>query len=336
MFGNLVSKDDLPLLVEKLRQGQGPKSLRLLAAFTAKQRVDRTWEIIESPPKHWGSLEAIQRRWNLLATGDPSVTAYDHVASRYLADRDDRVALSIACGTGVHEVRWARTGRFARIDGFDVSPERIEAARERALLEELSDVVHFNVADLRKLDVPPSSYDVVIAINALHHVSPLEPVIQWIGRLLKPEGLIVLRDYVGPDRFQWTPLQLKAADELLAKIPLRYRIRWGSGSVKKRNYRAGRLAMMFSDPSEAAESSRILPLLDGAFEQVERRNLGGTILHLVLKDIAHHFSTGDPKAEAWLERMMLAEDELLANGEVESDFVFGVWRNTERGAGRAD
>jgi len=327
MFGNLISKDDLPLLVEKLRQGHGPRVLSLLVALTDRQRVDRIWGVTESSPKHWSNLEAIQGRWNLLTTGDPSETVYDHVARRYLADRDDRIALSIACGTGAHEVRWAATGRFARIDGFDASPARIEDARERALLEKLSDVVQFNVADVRKLDLPTSSYDVVIAFNALHHITPLEPAIEWIGRVLKPDGLILLRDYVGPDRFQWTPLQLKAADELLAEVPLRYRIRWGSGSVKKRIYRPGRLAMKLSDPSEAAESSRILPLLDGAFEQVELRNLGGTILHLVLKDIAHHFSTGDPKAETWLERMMRAEDQLLANGEVGSDFVFGVWRS---------
>lgn len=335
MLEGLFSKDDLPALREKLRQGHGPRILRRMVSLTPGMRVDRSWEVTESPPKYWGSLDEVQRRWNRLATGDPDQTVYEYVARKYLGDRDDRMALSLACGTGAHEVRWARTGRFARIDGYDASPNRIEKARERAAIEGLEEQVRFDVADVRKLDLDPSSYDVVIAFNALHHISPLAPMVEQIGRVLKPDGLVVLRDYVGPDRFQWTSRQLAAADELLASLPVRYRIRWGSGDVKHRNYRLGRLAMWLSDPSEAAESSRILPLLDERFGPVERTDLGGTVLHLVLKDIAHHFARGDEKAATWLDRLIAAEDELLASGEVGSDFVFGVWRNADRSERRA-
>lgn len=330
MFRNLISKDDLPALREKLRQGNYPRILKRLVSWTARERVDRAWEMTESPPRYWGSLEVIQQRWNLLATGSPAETVYEYVARKYLKDRDDRTALSLACGTGAHEVRWARTGRFARIDGYDISPNRIEKAREHAYVEGLEEQLRFNVGDARKLDIPPSSYDVVIVFNALHHISPLAPMIDWIHRVLRPEGLILLRDYVGPDRFQWPARQLEAANEILETLPVRYRFRWGSGEVKHRNRRVGRLAVWLNDPSEAAESSRILPLLDETFEPVERKDLGGTILHLVLKDIAHHFARRDEKAMVWMERMMLAEDELLASGEFASDFVFGVWR--KRGA----
>jgi SAM-dependent methyltransferase len=325
VFNNLLSKDDLPLLLEKIRQGHGPRVLRMLISVGSRRRVERMWAVTESPPKHWGSLEAVQRRWNLLTTGDTDETLYDYVARTHLADRSDRVALSLACGTGAHEVRFAQTGRFARIDAFDISPARIENARERANREGLEETLRFEVGDARTLNLPDSSYDLIIAMNALHHFTPLKPVVAQMRALLNPGGLIVLRDYVGPDRFQWTSRQIDAADELLRSLPVRYRIHWGSDTVKKRNYRPGRLAVWFSDPSEAAESSQILPLLDEAFETVERKDLGGAILHLVLKDIAHHFARHDPKADKHLERLMAAEDELMARGEVGSDFAFGIW-----------
>lgn len=328
MLRNLISRDDLPLLLEKVRQGHGPRLLRLAVSMTRRRRVDRTWEATESPPKHWGSVQPVQRRWNALVTGDPDTTIYDHVAGNYLADRDDYVALSLACGTGAHEVRFAHTGRFGRIEGYDLSQNRVEKALQRAVNERVDETVKFHVGDVRTLEVAPESCDVVIAFNALHHISPLKPTIAWIRRVLRPGGLVIVRDYVGPDRFQWTSRQLAVADELLATIPLRYRTRWGSGSVKKRNYRIGRLAMILSDPSEAAEASHIVPLLDEHFERVETKDLGGAVLHLVLKDIAHHFGRGEEKADKHLERLMAAEDELMGSGEVGSDFVFGVWRKS--------
>lgn len=323
----LVSKHDPAILVEKLRQGGGPRILRSLLAPSAAGRVGRTWELTQSPRKHWGSLDVIQRRWNLLTGGDASVSLYDYVTDKYLRDRDDCVALSLACGTGAHEVRFARTQRFGRIDGYDLSANRIAKAHERAAGAGVSEVARFHVGDVRALDFDGRPYDVLITINALHHVSPLAPMIGRMKDLLKPGGLVILRDYVGPDRFQWTPAQLAAADAALSTLPQRYRIRWGSGTVKKRNYRPGRLAMMLSDPSEAAESSRILPLLDEMFEPLERKNLGGAMLHLVLKDIAHHFAADDQEAAACLDHLIETEDKLMAAGEVESDFVFGIWRS---------
>jgi len=329
VFNNLISKDDWLLLVEKLRQGHGPSLLRRLASMSAGGRVQVAWDITESPPKYWGSLGIIHERWNLLATGDPTERFYEYVGRTYLNDREDRVAVSLACGTGAHEIRWAQTGRFARILGYDVSKSRIESARRRASEEGVEAIAQFEVGDVRTLATEADTYDVVIAINALHHISPLAPTIEWIQRVVKPGGLIIVRDYVGPDRFQWTARQLQIADELLHSIPVRFRTHWGSGTVKKRNLRPGRLVMRLSDPSEAAESSRIVPLLDEHFECLEKKDLGGAVLHILLKDIAHHFSA-DSKAQKHLERLMATEDELMAKGEVGSDFVFGVWQSNSK------
>lgn len=58
--------------------------------------------------------------------------------------------------------------------------------------------------------------------------------------------------------------------------------------------------MWLSDPSEAVESSDIVPLIHKHFEVVERKDYGGAILHLLFSGIGHHFVSPDPDAKQLL------------------------------------
>lgn len=84
--------------------------------------------------------------------------------------------------------------------------------------------------------------------------------------------------------------------------------------------------MWVSDPSEAAQSSEILPALRERFDLLEVKDLGGTILHLLFKDIAHHYITPDATAQRILGSAFEAEDRALHSGQLPSDFVFAVAR----------
>ena len=261
-----------------------------------------------------------------MISGDENTEPADYVAAEWLAGKRQLLALSVGCGTGREEVRWARTGRFRRIDAYDLSEPRIREAARYAKAEGCADKIRFHAADVRELKAPKGTYDVVIAEGALHHLSPLADVISFLESALKPGGYLVLKDFVGPSRFQWTGRQLEAVDCLLAVLPERYRRRWMTGTVKRRFFRPSRLSMLLSDPSEAAESSRILPLLSEWFEPVERTGIGGTLLHLLFNDIAHNFLSEDAESRRLLRLCFAAEDKLLASRELASDFVFGVFR----------
>jgi len=82
--------------------------------------------------------------------------------------------------------------------------------------------------------------------------------------------------------------------------------------------------MMLNDPSEAVESSRILPLLNSIFYMEEVREYGGTILHLLFNGIAHNFLKEDDETERILRFCFDAEDMLLKMKEIESDFVIAI------------
>jgi hypothetical protein len=83
--------------------------------------------------------------------------------------------------------------------------------------------------------------------------------------------------------------------------------------------------MLISDPSEAVESESIIPVIHSWFEVLEEKRIGGDLLMMVLKDIAHHFITGDLEAKEILKRLFEEEENYLMNVK-NPDFIFGVYR----------
>jgi SAM-dependent methyltransferase len=321
-----VNIHDLEALVEHIRQGQFPLR-RIVSTLlaTGKGRTEEAWSI-ERPPTAWSHIPLIQRHWNCVVTGNAYTGYYEYVLTKYLSDRSSLVALSLACGSGGSELAWAQLGKFARIDAYDLSKERIEYAKRRAREAHCDHILNYEVADVYDLKVIDDHYDVVLAENALHHFTPLDKLLYKIHRCLKPDGYLIVKDFVGPTRFQWTDKQLDIVNGLLAVIPRRYRIRWGSGTVKSRVFRPSILSMILGDPSEAVESSRIMPLLRKAFEIVEVKEYGGTVLHLLFGDIAHNFISEDEETIRILKLCIEVEDLLLGAGELPSDFALAICR----------
>lgn len=313
----ILTLDDFRKLRDKLTEGQ---SLGARFWGASAKRAAAAWHQTESPPRHWYNVPWVQERLNTCATGRADVDHRDYVAETYLKG-GHKTALSMGCGAGSKELAWAKTGVFERIDAFDLSPNRIREAIVKAETAGFVDLLHFQVGDATTFHPPQSAYDVVIAEASLHHFSGLKALIPRLHNWLKPDGLLVLHEYVGPARFQWTPEQLREANALLAKLPDTHRTVWGHSRLKSRCYQPGRLAMWLNDPSEAVESDQILPLLRQHFREVEVRALGGTLLHLLLADIAHHFITPDETALSLLREAAATEDRM----EV-SDFVFAVFR----------
>ena len=143
---------------------------------------------------------------------------------------------------------------------MNLSPPLIEAATAAAVASSQATVLEFRVGNADTIDVAPMSLDAVIWEAALHHMTPLRTVLERAGRWLKPGGLMLVNEFVGPTRFQWTDRQLEAANALLDLLPQRLR-RQPDGRLKSRIVRPSHLAMRL-DPSEAIESSDILPALD--------------------------------------------------------------------------
>jgi 2-polyprenyl-3-methyl-5-hydroxy-6-metoxy-1,4-benzoquinol methylase len=95
--------------------------------------------------------------------------------------------LEIGCGDGDLSVTLARRG--ALVTAIDASPEMIDAARARAVREQVA--ICFDVAEARKLPFPAGQFDIVVAVTVLCFVSDAAPVFQEIARVLRPGGRLV-------------------------------------------------------------------------------------------------------------------------------------------------
>ena len=288
-----------------------------------RNRIMATWGPVRTTSSHWYDVPTVVEHRLRRAAAGMGRDHVDRFVATHLGDRRDLCALSVGCGSGSKEIRWASTGRFARLDAFDLSEAAIKAANDAAAAADLSDVTRFFVGDLFELAIDHDQYDVVIFEDALHHLSPLAEALRKTETLLRPGGYVVVHDYVGPNRLQMKRDALKLANAFLAAIPMRYR-KQTSHRVKRKVSVPSRLRMILRDPSEAPESSSILQLLAGRFDVLEVTMLGGTLINPLLDGIAQNFADSD--GHELLSALLKLEDALIDTGELASDYVFATYR----------
>jgi SAM-dependent methyltransferase len=277
---------------------------------------------VQAPIVQWFHLDAVQARMNFKVTGDPNRDPYQHFLD-VLKARGRRLpverSLTLGSGSGVLERGLCKYDFCRRHDGYDISEANVRHARHEAEKAGLNHL-HYEVADINSLGLPPNTYDTAWFTMAAHHIEALEHVFGQLRRALKPNGMVFLNEYVGPNRFQWTSRQLEAINKLLKILPESYRRR-PDGSIKTEETRPLIREVLGLDPSEAVRSADVLPALEREFRIVERKDYGGTVLHMLLHQIAFHFQSNDSQTRMYLRKLFQAEDKLIASGELPSDFT---------------
>ncbi|AQT70275.1 putative methyltransferase YcgJ [Anaerohalosphaera lusitana] len=322
MFNNFVNRHDFTRFLWGLRHGYGRTILRRLTKGKVG-RVKEAWKKKKRRATAWWELPAINRRINKCMTGDENIGQYIYLSRKYFSDKKGLRGLSLGCGKGSRERIWAGLVDFEYLEGFDISDDSIKTAKEEATIAGLDRVLRYRTADIYTVDIPEKTYDVIFVDHALHHFSPLEPLIQKISSSLKNDGLFIVNEYVGPTRFQWTDRQLELANHLRGMFPEEYRKHDIDGSIKK-VIKPSRLSMIMKDPSEAIESENIMPLLKKYFDFAEYRPCAGAILHLAFEGIGGNFLNEDETTKKLFEMSFCLEDTLTEIGEVGSDYALVV------------
>lgn len=280
--------------------------------------------------RHWTELQQIQEVLNVRVSGDPAVNPYLHLLRTRLAGRlPVPRALTIGCGTGELERGLSPLGFAAAHEGIDVAPGAVAKAAAAAGVAGLSHL-RYRVADANSLRLEPESLDVVFGVHSIHHVAELEHVFEEVARALKPGGLLFLNEFVGPSRLQWTDRQLQVVNGLLRVLPQELRVSLVDGRVKQKARRPTAAEVIATDPSEAVRSGEILAVAAAFFEVLEVRPYGGTILQLLLDDIAGNFSRPDAGTRALLAAICDLEWALIESGDLSSDFAVVVARPKRR------
>ena len=242
----------------------------------------------EAPEAQWISVPGAAENMNRRATGDPAINWINHSAGLLTSFAKPIKALSLGCGFGIIERVLRRSDFCQIIHGMDVAENAVESARKTAEAEGL-DGLTYEVADLNTVQLPAETYDVVYAHAALHHIFQLEHVLDQIRKTLKPGGLLVAYEYIGPSQMQFSRRDVELADTFLKLIPEGYRKLLRRKGIKEEAFRFSLDAMNRSDPSEGIRASEIVPLIASRFEIKHFRYVGGTLLLLIFNEIAGNF-----------------------------------------------
>ena len=132
--------------------------------------------------------------WDALANNfDEQEGRYKHAhlktvenAKKYLNASD--LVLDYGCATGTTAIEVA--GQVKAIQGIDLSPKMIAAAKRRAAEQKIQNV-DFAQATIFDKRLEKEAFDVILAFGILHLLKDLLKAIQRINELLKPGGVFV-------------------------------------------------------------------------------------------------------------------------------------------------
>lgn len=218
------------------------------------------------------------------------------------------------------EVKLWNTGLFSKIVVMDIAAGLLDRQREKAKQEQISGI-EYRAVDCNILQAEPGTWDVVFAMGTIHHIKELEHFFAQLKTSMRPEGLLFMREFTGPDYLQYTELQLTLVNSLLAAIPEEYR-RYPDGSgIKQTESRIDLDLIMQMDPTESVRSSQILGIMQQHFTILHHHKTGGTLLMPLLSGIAGNFER-DERGRGILKACIQVEKELMNAEMIPSDFVY--------------
>jgi ubiquinone/menaquinone biosynthesis C-methylase UbiE len=220
-----------------------------------------------------------------------------------------RSGLSLGCGSGRGERALLERRICERFVGVDVAPQAIEEARQLAEKDGLP--IRYVCQDINAIALGDERFDLVVCQTILHHVLELEHVLDEIERVLSPEGVFYVHDYIGETQFQFSDERLEWINAVLAALPEPLRTSRVGNKVLKQVGRPvpGKLV----SPFEAIRSGEISALLKQRFDIVECHE-HTTIMDRVVPMGTRRGYLADANTHALFDLLKLLDKALLQGG----------------------
>lgn len=301
---------------------------------TSTQQTKKHWDRLASDElkrdfnrKAWGGIGQVAQNHNFLTTGDPGLYWIDYMKEKYFEDGYAGHTLSLGCGEGFIERLFKERGfSFESITGIDLSEKCVEVAEKRAREVDLAQSIEYFSTDLNNYIPHPNKYNFIYFFHSLHHIKSLEKILEGCAKALLPGGIMMVNEFVGPSRFQWTEEQLNEANTIFRLLPEELRFDLSNQKIKERIKPLTIEEMIEIDESEAVRSAEIEVLLKEYFDILEEKNWGGTLTHLIFENTAGNY---DPKNEYHnsIASLLVHHENILINkGILPSDFKFFMLR----------
>lgn len=267
----------------------------------------------------WWQSPHIIRHINKKVTGSPLDGFSQGITQRAKELAGDRYpfsrGISVGCGNGQKEINLVRQGLVSSFKLYEVSEVRIDQGKRLAAKFGVEKNVTFVRGDAFNIVTEKESFDFVHWNNSLHHMLDVEAAIKWSHQVLQKGGMFYMDDYVGPNRMQWSDKMLEVASQIRSILPEKYLANPKNPTqlLPKTIVRNSIERMIEIDPSEAADSEKIIESIKEIFPQAEITLTGGVVYQLALSDILHNFD--DSQDKYLLDFLMLIDDLCTQLGE---------------------
>ena len=283
------------------------------AAEQAAQHWNKVTTSRQPPRDRWWLVPEVVQHVNQRVCGEalPGFGAgLRHWLKETVPELPLRRGIAIGAGNGAKEMDLIADGIVEHVDVYEVATARVDQGRAMAVDRGLADRISFHTR-LLSTDEDIGSYDLVHWNNALHHMLDVDEWLAWSRRVLAPGGVLLMDDFVGADRFQWSKAQLRYASKYRRTLPKKLLRDPADPSqhLPRRVTRPTIEDMLAADPTEAADSSRIIPSLHRHFPEAQVKFTGGVIHQLALTDVIANF---DPVEHRFLLRQALLMDDLIS------------------------
>jgi hypothetical protein len=212
--------------------------------------------------------------------------------------------LAVVAGSGAREARLAaelpdRAFVLSPID--DRARAAVVALAAASANIERTDVIG-------ELQPAPCSVDVATALWSLSRLGEVRRAWRVLHEALRPQGAVLVQDYVGPPRLRWPPAQIEAADRALASLPPAH-------TAHHRQVTAQVMEAAFAEHGYgAAEGELIATCREAGFSIPGYASAGCALLHPVLLGQIETFDPASWEHSARLAALFKEEARLMGEG----------------------
>lgn len=128
-------------------------------------------------------------------------------------------ALVIMCGNGWVERGLYDKGIAKQFSSFDYLEDLLQKAEQ--MKEDRP--IHYFQADANKIELEENKYDLIVNVAAMHHVQYINRMCKTLCHALKPGGVFVNTDYIGPHRNQYSLRHWNHVKTINTQLPQQYR-----------------------------------------------------------------------------------------------------------------
>ena len=128
---------------------------------------------------------------------------HSHVNQLFVADllqvrEDFRTMLDVGTGTGQIPIELCRRHPSVHVTAIDMAEEMLRVGQANVDREKLTERIRLQLCDAKRMPFADASFDAVMSNSIVHHIPEPFAVFKEMVRVVKPGGLLFVRDLLRP------------------------------------------------------------------------------------------------------------------------------------------